>query len=212
MKKRLLTLLLAAALALTLCTPVLASENTDPLGVYAVENLAAGYTLTPAGTAVDGFWAEPDSFTLTCPTPAAGEQLLVWMLSGESAVPTEDTLQYIDQKAAPDGTSFTLKPKALTAGTSYSIYVSTSSKAPVKAASFCYGNKPVQQLGDVDRNGKITPNDALLVLRHLVELTSLDETQRTLADVDGSGRISTIDAVYILRYAADLIQKFPAAQ
>lgn len=210
MKKRLLTLLLAAALTLSLCTSVFAAETAEENGVYAVENLATGYSLAPSGTETEGFWPGADSFTLTCPEAAAGEQVLVWMLSGTSAVPTEEALQYIDQKAAPDGTSFTLKPMALTAGTSYCVYVSTSSSAPVKVASFCYGVKPAQQLGDVDHNGAVAATDALLVLRYLVGLVSLDESQLALADVDGSGRISTIDAVYILRHAADLIQKFPA--
>lgn len=61
--------------------------------------------------------------------------------------------------------------------------------------------------GDVNQDESVNSADAVLVLRHAVGLTSLDETQQVLADVNEDGQISAGDAVLILRKAAQLIPK-----
>ena len=128
------------------------------------------------------------------------------LLAGDSRVPTADNLQYIDQQAS-DGSSisFTLKPKELTAGTSYSVYLSTTSKAVTKVASFQYGEKPAYTLGDVDGNGKIEPADALWILQSLVDAKTLDDSQILAADIDKNGKIEPVDALKILQYLVDII-------
>ena len=206
MKRKLSALLLAALLLVSLSMTALA-EDTSTCGAYNVK-AESGYTLTPDGTADSGFYANASAFTLSCPAGTSGEQTLVLLLAGESRVPTADNLQYIDQQASDGSVSFTLKPKELTAGTSYSVYLSTTSKAVTKVASFQYGEKPAYTLGDVNNDGKIDAKDAVLVLRYAAKLADLNLQQQLSADVNADGAIDAKDAVKILRYAAELITSF----
>lgn len=206
MKRKLSALLLAALLLVSLSMTALAAD-TPTYGAYNVK-AESGYTLTPDGTAESGFYADASAFTLSCPAGTSGEQTLVLLLADDSSVPTADNLQYIDQQAGEGSISFTLKPKELTAGTSYSVYLSTTSKAVTKVASFQYGEKPAYTLGDVNGDGKINADDAVLVLRYAVELTEFNETQKLAADVSKDGRINADDAVLILRFAVNLITEF----
>ena len=64
-------------------------------------------------------------------------------------------------------------------------------------------------LGDIDYDGEITAQDALLALHHNVGLITLSAAQQQLADVSGRGTISAFDAVLILQRAAGLINQFP---
>ena len=204
MKRKLSALLLAALLLVSLSMTALA-EDTSTYGAYNVK-AESGYTLTPDGTADGSFYANASAFTLSCPAGTSGEQTLVLLLVGDSRVPTAENLQYIDQQAS-DGSSisFTLKPKELTAGTSYSVYLSTTSKAVTKVASFQYGEKPAYTLGDVDGNGKIEPADALWILQSLVDAKTLDDSQILAADIDKNGKIEPVDALKILQYLVDII-------
>lgn len=63
-------------------------------------------------------------------------------------------------------------------------------------------------LGDVNRSGTITADDATMVLRAVVDLE--DNIDLAIADVNGSGTITADDATMILRYVVDLIPSFPA--
>ena len=65
-------------------------------------------------------------------------------------------------------------------------------------------------LGDADGNGKITTNDAKLVLQYVVKLIGADDLNLKVCDVDGNGSITTNDAKLILQYVVELINKFPA--
>ena len=206
MKRKLPALLLVALLLISLSMTALAAD-TPTYGAYNVK-AESGYTLTPDGTADGSFYANASAFTLSCPAGTSGEQTLVLLLADDSSVPTADNLQYIDQQAGEGSISFTLKPKELTAGTSYSVYLSTTSKAVTKVASFQYGEKPAYTLGDVNGDGKINADDAVLVLRYAVELTEFNETQKLAADVSKDGRINADDAVLILRFAVNLITEF----
>lgn len=207
MKRKFPSLLLAALLLVSLSMTALAAD-TLTYGAYNVK-AESGYTLMPDGTADSGFYANASAFTLNCPAGAGGEQTLVLLLAGESSVPTADNLQYIDQQAS-DGSSisFTLKPKELTAGTSYSVYLSTTSKAVTRVASFQYGEKPAYTLGDVNGDGIINSADAILVLRYAVELGDLTDTQKLAANVNKDAVINSADAILILRYAVGKITSF----
>lgn len=206
MKRKLSALLLAALLLVSLSMTALAAD-TPTYGAYNVK-AESGYTLTPDGTANGGFYANASAFTLNCPAGTSGEQTLVLLLAGKSSVPTADNLQYIDQQASDGSISFTLKPKELTAGTSYSVYLSTTSKAVTKVASFQYGEKPAYTLGDVNDDGKINSTDALLVLQYAVNTVSLDSAQQMAADVNRDGKINSTDALLILQYAVNIIKTF----
>lgn len=201
MKRRLLALLLAV-LTLMMLTAAAFAEDTD-LGVF---NVRGPLTVTN-GTQEGNFYRGADTFELNC-TGLTGEYSLVLLLAGDSAVPTEGNIQYIDQTSVEAGkVTFTLKPKALTEGT-YNVYISTTDKALEKVASFKYGTKPAYTLGDVNNDGSIDPKDAVLVLRHAAALITLSGDQLKAADVNGDNTVDPKDAVKILRYAAKLIMSF----
>lgn len=202
MKRRLLALLLAV-LTLTMLTAAAFAEDTEVLGVY---NVTGPLTVTN-GTKDGGFYAGADTFELNC-TGLTGEYSLVLLLAGDSTVPTEGNIQYIDQTSVEGGkVTFTLKPKALTEGT-YNVYISTTDKALKKVASFQYGTKPPYTLGDVDGLNGIDSTDALMVLQHIVGIRTLTGTQLLAADVDGVDGVTSTDALMILQYIVGSIKSF----
>lgn len=204
MKRRMLALLLAV-LTLTMLTAAAFAEDTEVLGVY---NVTGPLTVTN-GTKDGGFYAGADTFELNC-TGLTGEYSLVLLLAGDSAVPTEGNIQYIDQTSVEGGkVTFTLKPKALTEGT-YNVYISTTDKALEKVASFKYGTKPPYTLGDVNNDGSIDAADALLVLQHAVgqEGRILTGTYFSAADINKDSVVDAVDALLILKRAAGLTTDF----
>lgn len=202
MKRRMLALLLAV-LTLTMLTAAAFAEDTEVLGVYNV----TGPLTVKNGTKDGGFYAGADTFELNC-TGLTGEYSLVLLLAGDSAVPTEGNIQYIDQTSVEAGkVTFTLKPKALTEGT-YNVYISTTDKALKKVASFQYGEKPPYTLGDVDGLNGIDSTDALMVLQHIVGIRTLTGTQLLAADVDGVDGVTSTDALMILQYIVGSIKSF----
>ena len=147
------------------------------------------------------------TFELNC-TGLTGEYSLVLLLEGDSKVPTEGNIQYIDQMSVEGGkVTFTLKPKALTEGT-YNVYISTTDKPLEKVASFEYGTKPPYTLGDVDGLNGIDSTDALMVLQHIVGIRTLTGTQLLAADVDGVDGVTSTDALMILQYIVGSIKSF----
>ena len=201
MKRRMLALLLAV-LMLAMLTAAAFAEDTV-LGVYNV----TGPLTVLNGTKNGSFYADANEFELNC-SGLTGEYSLVLLLEGDSPVPTDGNIQYIDQMSIANGAvKFTLKPKALKVGT-YNIYISTTDKALKKVASFKYGEKPPYTPGDVNNDGSIDPKDAVLVLRHAAALITLSGDQLKAADVNGDNTVDPKDAVKILRYAAKLITSF----
>ena len=61
-----------------------------------------------------------------------------------------------------------------------------------------------RKLGDVNGDGVVNYNDALLVLRASVKLASLDEEAKLVGDVDGTAGLSYNDALKILRASIKL--------
>lgn len=195
MKRRLLALLLAV-LTLTMLTAAAFAEDTEVLGVY---NVTGPLTVTN-GTKDGGFYAGADTFELNC-TGLTGEYSLVLLLAGDSAVPTEGNIQYIDQTSVEAGkVTFTLKPKALTEGT-YNVYISTTDKALDKVASFQYGTKPPYTPGDVNCDGDIDVFDVSALLGYLAKKRTLTADGLLAADVASpKGEIDVFDVSRILQY------------
>ena len=197
MKRRMLALLLAV-LMLAMLTAAAFAEDTD-LGVFNVR----GPLTVMSGTQDGNFY----TFELNC-TGLTGEYSLVLLLEGDSKVPTEGNIQYIDQMSVEGGkVTFTLKPKALTEGT-YNVNISTTDKPLEKVASFEYGTKPPYTLGDVDGLNGIDSTDALMVLQHIVGIRTLTGTQLLAADVDGVDGVTSTDALMILQYIVGSIKSF----
>jgi len=191
MKRRMLALLLAV-LMLAMLTAAAFAEDTV-LGVYNV----TGPLTVLNGTKNGSFYADANEFELNC-SGLTGEYSLVLLLAGDSAVPTEGNIQYIDQMSIANGAvKFTLKPKALKVGT-YNIYISTTDEALKKVASFKYGEKPLIELGDANNDGKVDTNDATAILLYVVNKYTMTDEQLMAADVNGDHTVNTNDAVAIL--------------
>ena len=203
MKRRMLALLLAV-LMLAMLTAAAFAEDTV-LGVYNV----TGPLTVLNGTKNGSFYADANEFELNC-SGLTGEYSLVLLLEGDSPVPTDGNIQYIDQMSIANGAvKFTLKPKALKVGT-YNIYISTTDEALKKVASFKYGTKPPFELGKVNDDDYIDSRDALLVLQYAAKVDGceLNATQLLAADVNKDGVVDSRDALLILQYAAKLIDTF----
>lgn len=189
MKRRMLALLLAV-LMLAMLTAAAFAEDTD-LGVFNVR----GPLTVMSGTQDGNFY----TFELNC-TGLTGEYSLVLLLEGDSKVPTEGNIQYIDQTSVEGGkVTFTLKPKALTEGT-YNVYISTTDKPLEKVASFEYGTKPPYTKGDANSDGEVDANDAVAILLYVVSKYTLTGDQLLAADVNGDHTVDANDAVAVLLY------------
>lgn len=201
-----------------LCVGTLAAESS---GVYDVQT-STGYTLTPqtAGksdisassvtinNAEKQFYANAERFALTGPS-TDGNQYLVLALSGDSDVPTQDNIVYIDQIGAISTTvTFNVYPSALTSGATYNVYMvgTGADEAYKQVASFTYYAPYL--LGDVNSDGEVQAVDALRVLRFLADQVELSSTEKLAADVNHDTKIEAVDALRILRYIAGQIEKF----
>lgn len=58
--------------------------------------------------------------------------------------------------------------------------------------------------GDVNGDGNIGSNDALLVRRHVIGLVSLGTAYQMAGDVDANNALSSLDALKIRRYVVGL--------
>ena len=65
-------------------------------------------------------------------------------------------------------------------------------------------------LGDVNEDGKINANDALMVLQHSVKAITLSASKQKLADVNADEKINSSDALEILYVATGLKNGFSA--
>ena len=220
MKRLLRSLLLAAVLTAALCVGALAAEPTAA-GIYAVTG-GNGVTLTPqtAGQSVitaetqesyGAYYANAVRFGVEKDNLTSGAQYLLLVVKGTEA-PSEKNIVYIDQQAADSNgkVSFNAYPSSLTKD-NYRVYVVGQGSAysqGTPTASFRYYQP--YTLGDVDDNGTINTNDAVMVLKHCAETATLENGSSAYmaADVDKNGILNTNDAVQIMRYIAELIVSF----
>lgn len=215
-------LALALALTLVLALPVYAAGSNSSYGVYNVQ-VVAGYTLTPlttdgaADAAVtedvngdgtqDSVYKNTVKFKLSF-TGEADAQYVVFLLNGETTVPTETNIRYIDQQGAAETVEFSIYPDTLEQAGEYAIYISGTNVAYQKVASF--NVVTYYSLGDVDLDGEITVSDASLVLQHVAQLITLDGARLAAANVDTDNEVTVSDASLILQRVAQLITAFPA--
>lgn len=204
--------LLAGVLCAILCVGTLAAEASTS-GVYDVKT-STGYTLTPqtAGksdisassvtinNAEKQFYANAERFTLTGPS-TNGNQYLVLALSGDSDVPTQDNIVYIDQIGAISTTvTFNVYPSALTSGATYNVYMvgTGADEAYKQVASFTYYAPYV--LGDCDGEKGIDIRDATAMLNHIVMNKLLEGNNLIAADVTKDGKVDINDVSRLLNY------------
>lgn len=223
MRKRIRMLAAALAAALLLTVPAFAADDTQTKpGVYNVK-AESGYTLelqAADGSKAASCLAVVGDITSTLYTGAVkftlsfsgntGEQYVVFLLR-DSEVPTQNSIRYIDQKEG-GAISFTVYPSELTTPGDYGVYVSSTSQAYMKVASFQVTDSWEEApyiLGDVDMDQSVTSADASQVLQYVVRLITLSDDQLASASVSGSNSVTSNDAALILQYAAKLIDKFP---
>ena len=63
--------------------------------------------------------------------------------------------------------------------------------------------------GDMDGDGIVDANDALLILKIAAQLETASDGQRLAGDVDENGTLDANDALFVLKKAAQLIDIFP---
>lgn len=60
-------------------------------------------------------------------------------------------------------------------------------------------------LGDVNEDGVVSILDAIIIQKHLVGLTNLTDSQKSVADANGDGVVSILDATLIQKYLVGII-------
>ena len=225
MKRLLRSLLLGAILSALLCVGVLAadsesvkggiyniSENTD---VTLTPKDASGSSI-PAGTdtSISGdYYANAVKFDVKADNLTENQQYLLLVLKGGAdgsapGVPTADNIAYIDQMAASEtGVDFTAYPKELTKGT-YHVYLvgGGTAFAQSQVASFEYDKK--YTLGDVNDDGAIDSEDALMALEIFIETKIPTERERLAANVNRDETVDSVDGLLILKYFVEEISSF----
>ncbi len=80
------------------------------------------------------------------------------------------------------------------------------------AATLIVGDGGPMMYGDMDADGSITSNDALIVLRIAAKLMTPSETDLRKGNVDNKEGVDAGDALCILQKAAKLIERFPVEE
>lgn len=70
------------------------------------------------------------------------------------------------------------------------------------------GQYPALKPGDINNDGIVDVRDVNLAMRHILELTILDDRGISAADVNEDGQIDVADVVAITRYTLGLIESF----
>lgn len=81
-----------------------------------------------------------------------------------------------------------------------------STQTPVTTLELTIGNQP--ELGDVNADGRIDMNDAVLVAAYYNETAELTQAQLEAADVNKDGKVDMNDAVMIAAYYNEAIDSF----
>ena len=81
--------------------------------------------------------------------------------------------------------------------------------SPLFEAHIHFEDQTPPTYGDVDKDGKISSSDALMVLQNVVGILDFSDGQLTVADVDGDRKISSSDALLILQHTVGIIDSFP---
>ena len=212
--KRGLALMLTLVLTLALlAVPAMAAEITAVVynlkvdGGYTVSLKTANGDAAAAFTGIVGgntgtVYGNAAKLTLTF-TGQAGKQYMVFLLEGKE-VPTEDSIQYINQAAGDDTVNFDIYPKDMTEEGTYHLYVSGTDLDYNQVATFSVTKsweKAPYTLGDVNLDGKVTINDALMILQSIVGDQNLTEQQRAAANVDATNSaINVNDALKIMNF------------
>ncbi len=202
--------------------------------VYTAEKLASGVDSAPAGTARPKETAAPTPIPTPTPkpTPTPAPPIPTEEPETEAPLPTPkptdtptpdptDTpipdptdTPVPTEPVAPTETPVPTEPVAPTETPAPTEPVApTETPAPTEPVAPTEGptEEPTEDpvmLGDVDENGKVEANDALLTLKQVVKLVELTDSQKVAANVVTGDDIKADDALQILKYVVKLINEF----
>ena len=222
MRRRMRAAALVLALALALGTVAAATETTG--SIYEAEGAANrnGIQVAPLDSTnctvnfAEG--SEELTVTYTDSKLKKDDMVIVLLLKSENAVTsgeeaakvetalTAGTIQYIDQADAEAGTvTFRVFPQNYSNGVIRVIWASQS--GGVNTATVAAVNR-TYTLGDVNRDGAVTPQDALAILMYIVNNEDYQDIDVLAADVpDGKGirdgYVTAQDALSILLYTVN---------
>jgi len=223
MKNKIFVLLAVVFVLILSALPVLAADD-EPNGFYDfgthenVEiNVYEGDNVVDATTEnIDSdsedeeFYPDSDRFEVTFSDATKGGYYGTVLVEGTGLPTKDDQIFYIDQVTAGSSTvDFNVYPILPEETTALSLYLLSNLddfeliKIPVNY----YVHKDYV-LGDIDNNGKIEVDDALIALQIVAEIYSPTETELSAADVDGNGRVEVDDSLMILQYVAEIIDSW----
>ncbi len=150
-------------------------------------------------------------------------QVTVLVFKGDStvAVPTEDQIVYLDQKAQADGDFVFAKvlpylgetTTPMADGDTYTVRISKTGGVTEKGfyeTTFKVGDKSTDiKYGDVTGEGDVDGEDAAQILLNYLEKITFTDEQKIAADVTGEGDVDGEDAAMILLYYLEKISEFP---
>ena len=213
MRRRIGTCLLAFLMLAALMVSAMAAGTPtgEKSGIYDVQTLVSGCTVTPLtagkdGTPItadaNGLYVDAAQLKVTV-TGVSGKYYLALALNDTSSTPTKENIAYIDQKGEA---TFNVYPNELKADKEYHIWLSTDNQKLTEVASFKYyeGKAAAGKLGDVDGSGDVDFEDAILILQYDAgyDVPELEGSGFVIGDVDGSGDVDFEDAILILQYDA----------
>ncbi len=151
-------------------------------------------------------------------------QVTVLVFKGDStvAVPTEDQIVYLDQKAQADGDFVFAKvlpylgetTTPMADGDTYTVRISKTGGVTEKGfyeTTFKVGDKSTDiKYGDVDGNDVIDARDAVAVVDHFLAKKKLTGDNLLAANVNADSTVDARDAVMIVDYFLAKIKSFPA--
>ena len=221
MKKAIFLILLIGVLVCLLCVSALAADIPTVAGIYNITGMpegisitaldADGAAITASDARIDGadysdFYGNAVKLRVSYSNAVSGKFYLVLAMNDETSLPTADNIVYIDQATGTTSVEFVVYPSDMDKGEYYIYLSSNSGTGLTEVCKFSYFVP--YTLGDVNDDGAIDSEDALLVLKHFVGIITLDETHKLAANVNGDSAIDSEDALLILKYFVGIISSF----
>lgn len=149
----------------------------------------------------------PATYTVTFLTEAGAAEAY--------ATKTTDADGKVEAPTAPTKENYTFAGWATTAGaTAADVDLATKvfDANTTLYAVWTAVETPSVVYGELDGNGTITLNDAIITLKIAGQAIVATDEQKVAADVDGNGSVTLNDAILILKKAGQAIDKFPVEQ
>lgn len=214
MRKRLLQAMVITALLSLFCIAASAADPTQA-GIYDVNNKQPGVieyqvdgtnvgAVTIGNDSYEAFYQGAEKITITYSNATSGQYLVI----ASQGVPTEKTIEYIDQNGTG---AFVVFPNKLKSGT-YSIYLTSNGNDSFGVASgseiltFQY-YEPYKR-GDANGDKEVDPKDAVMILQYYVKMPdAMSKINEAAAKVNDDDEIDPKDAVMVLQYYVKILDE-----